>query len=141
MQAFRNILVPTDFGAASEQAMTWAIELAQKYQSKLHLVHVFEIPMFAYGEGVYWPMEDFARDAQKTLDAAVEKTKARFPSTEGVLATGQAWERILGVAKERGADLIVMGTHGRRGLSHFFPVCACKLRSKLSAHLCGVGEA
>jgi nucleotide-binding universal stress UspA family protein len=60
------------------------------------------------------------KEAQIALDRALEKTRATFPRAESVLVRGDPCEGILHVARERNADLIVMGTHGRRGLSRAF---------------------
>jgi universal stress protein A len=128
MQIFKNILVPTDFGEPAGQALEMAIELARKFEAKLTLLHVHSIPT-TYGHGeVHLPVEELAREARKTLDDALGKVKERYArvdavlettrAVDAVLETGNASERILAVAKDCAADLIVMGTHGRRGLSH-----------------------
>ena len=54
--------------------------------------------------------------ARKSLDEAIESTRKVHPKTEGLLREGLEWRLILDVATEQGCDLIVMGTHGRRGL-------------------------
>jgi nucleotide-binding universal stress UspA family protein len=48
---------------------------------------------------------------------ALAKAKARQANIESMLVTGETWRRILDVVKDRGVDLVVMGTHGRRGVS------------------------
>lgn len=119
MKIFKSILVPTDFGEPAEQATALAVTFAEKFDAKLTLLHVYELPpVYGYGEALAWPMEDFAREAQKSLDAALSKLKELHPRADAVLETGDASERILAVAKSRNVDLIVMGTHGRRGLAH-----------------------
>jgi len=121
MTAFSHILVATDFGGAADRALDLAVELATKFESRLTLLHASAIPssaFSAYADGLAWPTEEMDRAAKKELEAAVSKVKGRYPRTEGVLASREPWEAILDVAKARGADLIVMGTHGRRGLAH-----------------------
>jgi nucleotide-binding universal stress UspA family protein len=129
MQTFKNILVPTDFGEPAGQALEIAVELAQRFEAKLTLLHVHSIPnTYGYGEGLLWPVEELARSARKTLDDTVAQVKERYArvdavlettrAIDAVLATGNASERILAAAEDCAADLIVMGTHGRRGLSH-----------------------
>ena len=120
MKPFESILLPTDFGSPAEQATEAAIALALKFGSKVTLLHVHSIATYyGYEEGLYWPMEELERMAQKALDGAVRKVELRYARVEGVLDSGDPGERILAVAKARGVDLIVMGTHGRRGLKHF----------------------
>jgi len=121
MTTFQNILVPTDFGDASEQAISYATSLAQELDAKLTLLHVHEPPTtHPYGEALAWPIEDFAQGAKIWLDDATSTLKRKYPRTESVMETGRPADRILAAAKARKADLIVMGTHGRRGLAHVF---------------------
>src|SRR5690349_7655211 len=112
MTTFKNILVPTDFSEPAEEAIPLAISFAQKFDARLTLLHVYELPpAYGYAEGLSWPIEDYAREAQKWLNAALSKRKAQYPRSEALLETGSASERILAVAKDRKIDLIVMGTH------------------------------
>jgi nucleotide-binding universal stress UspA family protein len=116
---FRHILVPTDFGEPAEQALELAIELAQKFDSKLTLFHSYVLPSLPYTTGLIMPMEEIANAAQKALESALARARTRYPKCEGLVQAGAAHERILAVAKETGADMIAMGTHGRRGVAHF----------------------
>lgn len=119
MQTFKSILVPTDFSEPAEQATEMAISLALEFDSKLTLLHVHSTPTYyGYGEGLSWPFEDLAREAKKALDGALGKLKERYPRAESILGSGSPSEQILSLGKDRGVDLIVMGTHGRRGLKH-----------------------
>lgn len=114
-RGFRHILVPTDFEDSAEQALDLAIALASKRESKLTLVHAERPP--ASKEGSRASSVDFERNAQTALDAAVARAKKSCTDVESVLAIGSRWERILEVATKRHADLIIMGTHGKEGLS------------------------
>lgn len=116
MFTFQHILVPTDFSEASGRALELALAIAERLGSRVTLVHAYELPV-AYGEGIYWPIEPIELEAKRALDAALTAVKARCPDADAVLVRGPAWEQALEVARERGADLIVMGTHGRRGVS------------------------
>ncbi len=120
MKPFRHILVPTDFSDAANQALELALELAPKFEAKITLLHSTWLPPYyysAYAEGLAWPTEELEGKAKQELDAACSRAKERYANVESVLASGEAWERILEAAKERAVDLIVMGTHGRRGIS------------------------
>jgi nucleotide-binding universal stress UspA family protein len=116
MITFRHILVPTDFGAASNRALDLALEMAEKFDAKLTLVHTYEASA-PYAEGLYWPADPLVSEARRALADAHRAVKARRPDADAVLGRGPAWEQTLEIARERGADLIVMGTHGRRGVS------------------------
>jgi nucleotide-binding universal stress UspA family protein len=123
MATFKHILVPTDFGDASEQAVSIALDIASKFEAKVTLLHATWLPPYyysAYAEGLAWPTDELDAQANKQLDATVAKAKARYPYVDKVLIAGEAWQGILETASERAADLIVMGTHGRRGLSRIF---------------------
>jgi nucleotide-binding universal stress UspA family protein len=120
VKPFRHILVPSDFGECAEQALEIAIALATKLDAKLTLLHVCELPVSAYAmyaQGLYFPMDELEQAAKKALDEAAKRLRERMPNADAVLASGTAVEQILGTLKEKGADLVVMGTHGRRGIS------------------------
>jgi len=114
---FKHILVPTDFEAPADAALTTAIELAQRFGAKLSILHVYSLPPVPYGGPLAWPLDELAGLARSALDDLLAKAKPRFPTCEAILQRGNPWERILATAAENGADLIVMGTHGRKGVA------------------------
>jgi nucleotide-binding universal stress UspA family protein len=122
MHAFKNILVPTDFSEPAERALETALGIASAFGANLTLVHVAWTPPTAYVgyvEGFYWPVDD--RDAtRKALDEQLAKARMQYPRTEGMIVEGESWRAILQAAKDKDADLIVMGTHGRTGIARVF---------------------
>ena len=116
-----RILVPVDFSEASNRAVDYAIGLAGKLDGTIYLVHVIGVPALGVPElGVALTstvIDTLVRDGQDALDKLVSsrRDKARFG--DPVLRTGDARDVILHAAEEVRADLIVMATHGRRGLS------------------------
>ena len=120
MADFKHILVAVDFGESSDRAIDLGIELAQKYDAALTLVHAYEIPTYAYPNASFLvvdlvtPIEDAARKQLETTTAAV---RARLPRTKAVLRRGPPASEILSAIDELHADLLVTGTHGRRGVS------------------------
>jgi len=122
MSAFKSILVPTDFGEPANRAIDLAIELGAKFGSKLTLLHAFTLPITdgGYAAGLSWPIDDLAAAAKTELDGALRKARERYPVVEGIVACGNPCGRILDAIETIGADLVVMGTHGRRGLSRVF---------------------
>jgi len=120
MVEFNHIIVPTDFGEAAGCAAELAIDLAGKYKAKVTLVHAFMVPAVAYGDAIAFPVDSMINAAEDALAKAVSQLRARYPNTSALLVRGEPWEEILAVARDRGADMIVMGTHGRRGLSRVF---------------------
>jgi nucleotide-binding universal stress UspA family protein len=114
---WKHILVPIDFGEPAEQALRVGIQLAQKFDAKLSVLHVYQlfIPM-PYTDALSFPFEKIERHAHELLEAAVTKAKESYPPCAGMLRIGFAQDEIVRTANEVHADLIVMGTHRRRGL-------------------------
>ena len=121
MADFKHILVPTDFTETSDRAIDWAIALATRLGSSVTLMHSFEIPIIGFPDGGIVATPEIATriaDASRmALESAVSKRKDCGVPLTGVLREGVAWEEIDHVADEIDADVIVIGTHGRRGLA------------------------
>jgi nucleotide-binding universal stress UspA family protein len=117
---FQRILCATDFSETADAAWAAARELASTYRSELILVHVFtELPLYpdvAVLE-VQRLWEDQRDWVQRTLTERVSGATAHGVNARWVLKTGTAPESIVEAATETRADLIVIGTHGRTGLS------------------------
>ncbi len=118
MAVFERILVATDLSEASERALDLAGALARESSAELHVVHVCEIP--AYGDpgssiDIVTPLMEIAK---QKFDALMGSVRTSSPGAKDVLKLGVAWEQILAAAEEVGADVIVLGTHGRRGIAH-----------------------
>jgi nucleotide-binding universal stress UspA family protein len=117
--SFERILVATDFSDSSQQALELALRIAEKFGSELTLVHSWEAPNYSYAAGLYLPVDVVApieRAALARLEEAATQLRLRFPAAKSLLRAGVPWEEVLGAATQIKADLIVMGTHGRRGL-------------------------
>ncbi|HEY0466390.1 MAG TPA: universal stress protein [Polyangiaceae bacterium] len=117
--SFERILVATDFSDGSERALELALGLAEKFDSELTLVHSWEPPSYSYAAGLYLPGDAIApieRAAIARLEEATAQLKLRFPAAKSLLRAGVPWEEVLAAAVQVKANLIVMGTHGRRGL-------------------------
>lgn len=119
MHSFRKFLVPIDFGEPSRHALALAIELAVKFDAAITLFHVYSLPTAPYVEGLAWPMLDFEAAARAALDEQVEKARAQYPKIDGALAFGDTAHEIVEHVKQNKIDLLVMGTHGRRGVRRF----------------------
>lgn len=116
MISFKHILVPTDFSKPSAQALEAAIALAQKFSANITLLHVWSMPYTAYSEGLTWPVDGMEAAARTELDAALAGAARVYPKVDAVLRQGGDWSRILEEIEKGRYDLVVMGTHGRRGL-------------------------
>ena len=116
MIAYQHILVPTDFSPVAERALEAAVDLALTFKSRLTLLHVWNLPVMGYAEGLTWPIDEMKTAAERALQETRERVAQRILQAEAVLERGLAWERILDIVATRDVDLVVMGTHGRRGL-------------------------
>jgi nucleotide-binding universal stress UspA family protein len=123
MKQFSTILFASDFSESSEYAFDYAFTLAKKFSAKLVIVHVINEPVDL--RGFYVPHISFENLEKEIADGAA-KMMERFCSDnlsgysdyEKFVLTGIPFEEIVKKADETGADLIVMGTHGRKGLDH-----------------------
>jgi nucleotide-binding universal stress UspA family protein len=119
MQIFKHILVPTDFDKASAAALELAVSMAKTFDAKLTLLHVWELPIYPYmdfmlNSAMISEVEDAA---VKGLDQALRALQLKLPTAQSKLKTGLPWEGVLAAITELDADLVIMGTHGRHGLS------------------------
>ncbi|HYV36014.1 MAG TPA: universal stress protein [Gemmataceae bacterium] len=117
MLPIHNILFPTDFSPRATAAFPVACALARDHDAELLILHVRDMPVIAVAEfGAVPPPERPTRAAvlEKMNDYEPADEKVRF---EYIVADGMPGDEIVRTAKERGVDLIVMGTHGRTGLS------------------------
>jgi nucleotide-binding universal stress UspA family protein len=118
---FEKILVATDFGQASAQAVEQAISLAETFGAELVLVHVYEISALSYSVFPYPAAELLATIeamAREQLERTLAEVRSRFPKVTASLRRGVVWREIVAAVGETNADLLVIGTHGRRGFEH-----------------------
>jgi nucleotide-binding universal stress UspA family protein len=124
MIALKNILVPVDFGEASDSALKYGRDLARTYGARLHVLHVVEDLMTRYA--VEYPMNvpDLQQDVERTARQQVDALVTRQDRTElhvapVVRTSNLTANEIVNYAHEERIDLIIMGTNGRTGVSHF----------------------
>lgn len=116
---FEHILAPTDFGPCSARAIDLATTLAQALGARLTLLHAWEVPLYPYTR-VAVPMEslvvDIEQHAAEHLACELQKLRERLPIATSSLKLDTPWRAIVEAARSLNADLVVMGTHGRRGI-------------------------
>jgi nucleotide-binding universal stress UspA family protein len=122
MAHFKEILIPVDFSDHSTAALESAIELARAFDSRLHLLHCYQIQpggISPYGIAIPSSYSAEVRDAASQQLAAWQEE--RIPAGVSVdvsIVSEVPSEAIVGTAKKIGADLIVMGTRGLSGFKH-----------------------
>jgi len=118
-----TVLVPTDFSDDALKAVHAARDLLRHFDdARLILLHAFNLPVeyTAYGPiptSVNY-LEDAGIEAEQQLTRIAEELQSEGTRVETVAREGYPPEVICDEAKSQGADLVVMGTHGRSGLAH-----------------------
>ncbi len=121
----RKIVAPTDFSEASKYGLRIAIEVAEKFEAELILVHVNVKPMIAGTHSkaevrtkVDMLMASLQTEVRKQLDKLTEELIPDHLRCDVRLIDGHPAEEITRLAKEEGVDMIVMSTHGYSGFKH-----------------------
>ncbi len=118
---FSRILIPVDGSAASDAALSEALKFAREQGAKMRLVYICEPLQYILAEGPIDLTAEIRRQGEKIISAAAAMAgKAAVPAEAVVVETAdrRVAEAIVEEAKRWGADLIAMGTHGRRGFEH-----------------------
>lgn len=128
MSEYRTLLLAYDFSEHAKAALDVATDLARRLGASLHIVHVVQTPSYAYAAGTYGGADlPPPMDLLKVREAADEALRALAEGIEGIDAVSphvvegeRVANAICDTAVQVGADLVVMGTHGRTGLAHVF---------------------
>jgi nucleotide-binding universal stress UspA family protein len=122
----RRILHPSDFSSASRAAFRKAIDMAKASRAELLLLHVISPVVPVPGDGyvspeMYDQLSASSRAwAQKRLDSLLAQAKKSRARVKGFILEGAASDEIVRFARARRVELIVMGTHGRKGIAKLF---------------------
>ncbi len=119
----KTILFPTDFSNGARAAMDHAVSLASDYKAKLILLYVIQDISIAEW---YIPsslsvtdlVEEMQKSAWKEMDKWTAEVSAKVGDVAKAVVRGVPFVEIIKTAKEKNADLIVIGTHGRTGIDH-----------------------
>jgi nucleotide-binding universal stress UspA family protein len=116
MSAPVRLLVPTDFSAIAEEALDYAFALAVQLRAKVDILHVYFLPIFPEGVSVSRDLlGQIGGDAGELLKRMAEPRQDSPALGRLLLEHGDPREVIVQTAEKQRSDLIVMGTHGRRG--------------------------
>lgn len=127
MLAVKTILLPTDGSACSQQALTYALPFAQQFGARLVALHVIDQrweehlrqALAQAGQEIAPKLQHaHAEEAQRILREVADAAAKTGVAVETRVVTGLPSEDIVRLRKELPADLIILGTHGRTGLSH-----------------------
>lgn len=106
---FETILVPTDGSKYAERAEDTAISMASKYNAKIVGVYVMD-------EKLIYPYEVLEDEGKSILKNLSEKAKKENVVVDEIIVFGDPRKDIITISKRMNADIIVIGTHGKKGL-------------------------
>ncbi|AEG18255.1 universal stress protein [Methanobacterium paludis] len=106
---FKNIMVPTDGSEFASKAEDVAIEMAKKFDSKVVAVHIID-------DKLIYPFEVLEEEGKSILKKVQEKGEKNSVKVDEVLLVGNPTRDMKKIAEKVGADIIVIGTHGKTGL-------------------------
>ena len=114
------VLVAIDFSDGSDEALAQAIDLAKQTGATLDILHVVEFgaEVFPYGLSYFEDRGGLIAHLDRELSRRADMAAATGVTARTRLREGSAAREILEHAREIGADLVVVGTHGRTGLAH-----------------------
>ena len=121
---YSRILYATDYSTASARALAEAVALAKQNDAELMVLHVID-PVSSYvtgedigGAELYLKLEETTKqEAESSMKKLMDKLSKLKVKAKSLLLRGTAHDQIVKAAKNRRANLIVIGTHGRSGLS------------------------
>ena len=116
------MLVPFDFSPYAEHAFAYALGLAQPLQARLTLLHIIDATPLGVVEGAAMLPPSYRQALERGIAQSLEELLTRVYDAglqgETAIVQGVPFQTILDTARDKGVDLIVMGTHGRTGLPH-----------------------
>ncbi len=119
MKEIKKIIVPVDYNEHTHPLVDYAFYIAEKLGASVTLVHVVEKPHY-YGDIEYPTIapytEELGKEAEKIMQALVEKYRKDFAACEGKVLHGDIADSIIKYSADEQGDLLIIGTHGRRGL-------------------------
>ncbi len=123
MSLFKRILCPVDFSEISSSIVPYVKSLAEKYDADVHVLFVARL--FKYFENIYVPAvsirsfeDNLCKGARKRLDEFVQEHLKEMPNVTAEVIPGDPSQEIIKYIENEGIDLVVIGTHGRKGLDH-----------------------
>lgn len=119
MSGYRHLLLAVDLSAESRQVVDRAVSLREAFGSALSVIHVIEPLSFAYGGDIPMDFSGIQEEIHKQARAhmATLCDPLNIPEANRHLVVGRPETEIHHVAEEIGADLVVIGSHGRHGLA------------------------
>ena len=128
MQEIKRILFPVDFSENSSKVLPYVLSVSEKYDADIFLLHVvvdfsqwggYDISDIRMGRYQEFQEEAF-KDAEKILERICEEQLQGYPNFKKRILSGDPAKEILKFVESEEIDMVIMGTHGRKGLEHVF---------------------
>jgi len=128
MQEIKRILFPVDFSENSSKVLPYVLSVSEKYDADIFLLHVvvdfsqwggYDISDIRMGRYQEFQEEAF-KDAEKILERVCEEQLQGYPNFKKRILSGDPAKEILKFVESEEIDMVIMGTHGRKGLEHVF---------------------
>jgi nucleotide-binding universal stress UspA family protein len=117
---YENVLVPTDGSPSTDHAVRHALDLAQRYGARLHALYVVDTAAVASLEtGSEVVLDSLHEEGERAVERVATAAADAGVEAETHVVTGPPARRIVSFADDEGMDLVVMATHGRRGVERF----------------------
>ena len=119
MSDYKTILAAVDLSSEADEVAAKATRIAQAQGAQLHLIHVIEPLSFAYGGDIPIDFSTIQEEIQKQAETQMKNFCERLsiPTAQRHLVIGRPENEIHALASRIGANLVVIGSHGRRGLA------------------------
>ncbi|WP_148416319.1 universal stress protein [Haloferax sp. KTX1] len=117
---YSEILVPTDGSKAAERAIDHALDLAKTYDARIHALYVVDTSIYtSLDAGADVVIDALEREGDAATRHVREAAEEAGIDVQAEVVTGTAYRSIREYIDDHDIDLVVMGTHGRTGLSHY----------------------
>ena len=123
MIEIKKILFPLDLTENSSKILPYVLSVSEKYNSQIYLLHVVQ-DLNKWGK-LYVPhpsmdkfQEEAIKNAKKAMDKICENQLQSCPNFQKRVVSGDTVDEILKIIEPESIDLVIMGTHGRKGLEH-----------------------
>ena len=123
MIEIKKILFPLDLTENSSKILPYVLSVSEKYNSQIYLIHVVQ-DLNKWGK-LYVPhpsldkfQEEAIKNAEKAMDKICENQLQSCPNFQKRVVSGDTVDEILKIIESENIDLLIMGTHGRKGLEH-----------------------
>jgi len=126
MMEIKKILFPCDLTESSSKMLPYVLSLSEKYNSMIYLFHVIQ-ELDTWGSDYiddvpHVVLDKFQQEAsegaEKAMDRVCKERLQGCPNFQRKIVSGDPATEILKMIESEGIDLVVMGTHGRKGLEH-----------------------